>query len=71
MVKRFMVSFAKGGQGGWKVKEEGGRELESSWDREEAIRMGEEIAKQAKGILSIQDENGRIEDTSSFSEGGE
>jgi hypothetical protein len=70
MVKRFMVSPSEGGQGDWKVKEEGGRELESARDRDEAIRKGEEIARRERGVLSIQNEDGRIEDTRSFSEEG-
>lgn len=63
-----MVSPSEGGQGEWKVKEEGGREMASAQSRDEAIRKGEEIARQEKGVLSIQNEDGRTEDTRSFSE---
>lgn len=66
MAKRFFVSPQQGGQS-WAVQAENSdQNMAESQNRSEAIQKGKEIAQKEHGVLSIQNEEGGIEDTMSF-----
>jgi hypothetical protein len=67
MLKRFIVSPTQGGQGVWRIQvENSDQSIDTADNQEGAVRKGEEIAKRENGVLVIQDENGRVEETRSF-----
>lgn len=47
-----------------------GGEIRTATTREEAIRMGEEMAREERGMLVIREEEGRSEEMRDFTEGG-
>lgn len=70
MAKRFIVSPSESG-GNWNIEEEGmGGEIWTATSMEEAVRMGEEMAKRERGILVIRQEEGRSEEMRDFTGGG-
>jgi hypothetical protein len=70
MAKRFIVSPSESG-GGWNIEEEGmGGEIRTATTKEEAIRMGEEMARRERGVLVIREEERRSEEMRDFTGGG-
>lgn len=66
---QYFVSPQEGGKK-WVVQaEHSDSNMFETSDRNEAIQKGKEIAQKDHGVLTIQNQDGRIEDTLNFEQG--